>query len=165
MPHECVFDAVGDFAHSLATAGALVPLDRRLGVCVPSPLHRVLKACAGGYGGGDGRGSERMEMEVWPSCLDLGRIEVVAQSVGGDVCAVGACDYEVRGFLAFARLVYELPQLWGYWLCGVARGCFRGFESSFAIVGMAHTQCLRFWIPVLHLKADHLPDSQIEDCA
>lgn len=103
MSHQIGFDAVSDFPHTFGAARPLIPFDGCLGVCVPSPDHRVLQARSCGDGGGDGRGSQGVEVQVRSSGFDLGRIEVVAESIRGDVTAVRACDDEIRGLLAVAR--------------------------------------------------------------
>lgn len=48
-----------------------------------------------------------MKVQVGSPRLGLGLVEVVAQSIGRDVCAVGAGNYEVRRLPAVARFVYE----------------------------------------------------------
>ena len=100
-------------------------------------------------------------MQVGPSCLDFGLVEVVAESVGGDVCAVGACDDEVRRLLAFACFIYEFSELWGYGLGRVACGCLRVLELAVLVGGMADPQSLRLRIPVLHLQADDFAYSEV----
>lgn len=78
MAHEVGFDAVCYLAHAFCAAGSLVAFYGGLCVGVSAPNHGVLEACAGGYGGGDAGGSECVEVEVWPSGLDLGFVEMVA---------------------------------------------------------------------------------------
>lgn len=126
-----------------------------------SPDHRVLQACAGGDGGGDGRGSQGVEVQIRSSGVDFGLVEVVSQAIGGDMTAVRACDDEIVWMFAPARFFYKLSELGWDWLRRVASWCLRGFEVSVLVGGMADSQGLRFWIPVLYLQADHFADSQI----
>lgn len=68
-----------------------------------SPLHRVLEGCSGCDGGGDGRGSQGVEVQIRSSGVDFGLVEVVSQPIGGDVRSVGTCDDEICWILAVAR--------------------------------------------------------------
>lgn len=159
MPHECGFDAVCDFSHALTAASALISFDGCLGVGVSAPCHRVFEACAGGDGGGDGRGSQGVEVQIRSSGVDFGLVEVVAQAIGGDVRSVGAGDNKIGWPLILACLVYELSQLWRYGLRRIACGRFRGFELAVDVGGMANPESLGLRIPILHLQTDYFPDS------
>lgn len=90
-------------------------------------------------------------MQVGSPRLGLGFVEVVSEPIRSDVTAVGACDDEVRRLLAVARFFYEFSELWGYGLGRVACGCLRVLEFAVLVGGMADSQGLRFWIPVLAL--------------
>lgn len=144
MSHQIGFDAVSDFPHTFGAARPLIPFDGCLGVCVPSPDHRVLQARSCGDGGGDGRGSQGVEVQIRSSGVDFGRIEVVAKTVGRYVRSVRAGNYEVRRLLAVARFFYEFSELWRYGLCRVGCCRFGGFEVSVLVGGMAYPQRLCF---------------------
>lgn len=122
-----------------------------------SPDHRVLQACAGGDGGGDGRGSQGVEVQIRSSGVDFGLVEVVSQAVGRDVRSICACDYEIGRFFAVARFFYEFSELGRNRLRGIACGRFRGLQTAVFVGGMANMEGLRLEIPVLDLEADYLP--------
>ena len=85
-----------------------------------------------------------MKVQVGPSCLDLGRIEVVSEPIRGDVTAVRACNDEIRGLLAVARFADEFSELWRYGLGRIARRRLRVLQSTVLVGRMADAQCLGF---------------------